>query len=205
VGRQASRHAHEATVNDVLVTAVAGAIGRHLRELGDEVAEVHALVPFNLRPLDRPLPRELGNRFGLVLLGLPVGIEDPVARLAELKRRMDAIKHGHQGVLAFGILSLMGRTPVQLEERLIDFFSAKGSMILTNVPGPRRRVSLAGTPLGGVPVWAPCSGSVGMSVSVFSYAGKVAVGFLTDAGVVPEPQPLADRFKQELLALARAA
>ena len=49
------------------------------------------------------------------------------------------------------------RTPVQLEERLIDFFSAKGSMVLTNVPGPRHRLWLAGTPLGGVLVWAPCS------------------------------------------------
>jgi diacylglycerol O-acyltransferase / wax synthase len=197
--------AHDATVNDVLVTAVAGAIGRHLREFGDDVGEVHALVPFNLRPLDQPLPRELGNRFGLVLLGLPVGIEDPVERLAEVKRWMDAIKHGHEGVFTFGILSLMGRTPVQVEERLIDFFSAKGSMVLTNVPGPRQGLSLAGTPLSGVLVWAPCSGSVGMSVSVFSYAGKVTVGFLTDAGLVPEPQQLADRFKQDLLALARAA
>ena len=136
-----------ATVNDVLVAAVTGAVGRHLREFGDDVGEVHALVPFNLRPLDQPLPRELGNRFGLVLLGLPVGIEDPVARLAEVKRRMDAIKHGHEGVFTFGILGLMGRTPVQVEERLIDFFSAKGSMVLTNVPGPRKRLSLAGTPL----------------------------------------------------------
>ena len=163
--------AHGATVNDVLVSAVTAAVGRHLREQGDGVDEVHALVPFNLRPLDQPLPRELGNRFGLVLLGLPVGIEDPQLRLAEVKRRMDAIKSSHEGAFAYGILSLIGRTPARLEERLIDFFSAKGSMVLTNVPGPRRRLSLAGTPLGGVLVWAPCSGSVGMSVSVFSYAG----------------------------------
>ena len=189
----------------MLVSAVTAAVGRHLRGFGDEFDEVHALVPFNLRPLDRPLPRELGNRFGLVLLGLPVGIEDPVERLAEVKRRMDAIKDSHEGVLTFGILGLMGRTPPQLEERLIDFFSAKGSMVLTNVPGPRKQLSLAGTPLGGVLVWAPCSGSVGMSVSVFSYAGKVTVGFLTDAGLVPDPQALADGFREELLALARAA
>jgi hypothetical protein len=78
-------------------------------------------------------------------------------------------------------------------------------LVLTNVPGPRKRLSLAGTPLGGVLVWAPCSGSVGMSVSVFSYAGNVTVGFLTDAALVPDPQPLADAFREELLALARAA
>ena len=103
--------AHGATVNDVLVAAVTAAVGRHLRDEGDEVDEVHALVPFNLRPLDRPLPRELGNRFGLVLLGLPVGIDDPPARLAEVKRRMDAIKDSHEGAFAYGILGLMGRTP----------------------------------------------------------------------------------------------
>src|SRR6478735_2300985 len=200
-----AERAHGATVNDVLVTAVTAAVGRHLRDHGDEVDEVHALVPFNLRPLDRPLPRELGNRFGLVLLGLPVGIDNPSGRLAEVKRRMDAIKDSHEGAFAYGILGLMGRTPVQLEALLIDYFTAKGSMVLTNVPGPRRRLSLAGTPLGGVLVWAPCSGSVGMSVSVFSYAGKVTVGFLTDAGLVPDPQALADAFRDEVLALARAA
>jgi WS/DGAT/MGAT family acyltransferase len=197
--------AHNATVNDVLVAAVTAAVGNHLRGQGDGVGEIHALVPFNLRPLDQPLPRELGNRFGLVLLGLPVGIDDPLARLAEVKRRMDAIKHSHEGALTYGILGFIGRTPALLEERLIDFFSAKGSMVLTNVPGPRHGLSLDGTPLAGVLVWAPCSGSVGMSVSIFSYAGKVTVGFLTDAGLVPEPQLLADAFREELLALARHA
>lgn len=161
------------------------------------------MVPFNLRPLDEPLPRELGNRFGLVLLELPVGIEDPLERTAEVKRRMDAIKHGHEGAISYGILELMGHTPAAVESRLIDYFSAKGSMVLTNVPGPRTRLSVAGTEMAGVLVWAPCSGSIGMSVSIFSYAGKVTVGFLTDAGLVPDPQSLADATRAQVLALAR--
>jgi diacylglycerol O-acyltransferase / wax synthase len=202
--KRASR-AFGATVNDVIVTAVAGAVGTHLRARGETLDELHALVPFNLRPLDEPLPAELGNRFGLVLLGLPVGIEDPVARLATVKQGMDALKSGHEGALTYAILGLMGRTPSAVEERLISYFSAKGSMVLTNVPGPRRSLSLAGTPLSGVLVWAPCSGSVGMSVSVFSYAGRVTVGFLVDAGLIPDPQSLADGFRAELLALARRA
>jgi len=48
-----------------------------------------------------------------------------------------------------------------------------------------------------------CSGDMRMTVSLFSYAGKVTVGFLTDAGVVSDPQPLADAFRAELLAPAR--
>jgi diacylglycerol O-acyltransferase len=195
----------DATVNDVLVSAVTAAVGEYLRSRGTAPADVHALVPFNLRPLDAPLPRELGNRFGLVVLSLPVGIEDPLERTLEVKRRMDAIKHGHEGAISYGILELMGRTPPMVEGRLIDYFSGKGSMVLTNVPGPRRPLSVAGTPLAGVLVWAPCSGSIAMSVSIFSYAGKVTVGFLTDAGLVPDPGVLADATRAEALALARYA
>jgi diacylglycerol O-acyltransferase / wax synthase len=192
----------DATVNDILVSAVTGAVSD---QLGGSVSDVHALVPFNLRPLDEPLPRELGNRFGLVLLELPVGIEDPVERTFEVKRRMDAIKHGHEGAISYGILELMGHTPAAVEARLIDYFTAKGSMVLTNVPGPRTRLSVAGAELAGVLVWAPCSGSIGMSVSIFSYAGKVTVGFLTDAGLIPEPQSLAAATRAHALALARYA
>jgi WS/DGAT/MGAT family acyltransferase len=189
------------TINDVLVSAVAGALAEH----EDVPDEVHALVPFNLRPLDEPLPSDLGNRFGLVLLALPVGIADPVERTREVKRRMDEIKHGHEGAITYGILEVMGHTPAFVESRLIDYFSGKGSMVLTNVPGPRRTLSFAGTPLSGVLVWAPCSGSVAMSVSIFSYAGKVTIGFLTDAGLVLEPGALADGARAEVLAIGRAA
>jgi diacylglycerol O-acyltransferase / wax synthase len=197
--------AFDATVNDVLVAAVAGAVGEHLRARGDDVAELHALVPFNLRPLDEPLPRDLGNRFGLVLLGLPVGIEDPLERLHAVQEQMSAIKSSHEGAIAYGILGIIGRTPPLVEERLVNFFSTKGTMVLTNVPGPRHPVTLAGTPVRGVLVWAPCSGGVGMSVSVFSYAGKVSVGFLVDAGLVADPHPLADAVRRDVLGLARAA
>src|SRR5207342_1811623 len=57
------RQAFGGTVNDVLVAAVSGGLGRYLAERENATDEVHAMVPFNLRPLDEPLPRELGNRF----------------------------------------------------------------------------------------------------------------------------------------------
>ena len=189
------------TVNDVLVAAVAGA----LRECLGTTEPVHALVPFNLRALDGPLPPELGNRFGLVLLELPVHVEERVERLWEARSRMDAIKATDEGAIAYGILDAMGRGPAALESRLIDYFSAKASMVLTNVIGPDAKVSLAGAPVDSVMVWAPCSGSMQMSISLFSYGGKVTVGFLTDPGVVDNPEVMADAFRAELLALARRA
>jgi WS/DGAT/MGAT family acyltransferase len=195
--------AYRVTINDVLMAALSGALRTQIVAAGAEPERLHALVPLNLRPLDEPVPEDLGNHFGLVLADLPVEIDDEIDRLWEVNRRMDAIKRSDEGAISFGILDVMGRAPTDIEARLIEYFTRKASMVVTNVPGPTRPISIAGTPVAGVLVWAPCSGDMRMTVSIFSYAGKVTVGFLTDAGIVPDPQPLADAVRAELLALAR--
>jgi diacylglycerol O-acyltransferase / wax synthase len=192
-----------ATINDVLVAALTGALHRYLHDRDTLIDELHIMVPFNLRPLDKPLPRDLGNDFGLILLALPVGLIDSSERLREIKMRMDAIKHSHEGPIAYGMLSAIGMTPPAVEDRLISFFSGKASAVVTNVPGPREQVYFAGSAVEGVLVWAPCSGSIGMTVSIFSYQGEVTVGFMADTGVVPDPQPLVAAFDAELKRLCR--
>lgn len=196
-------HATATTVNDVLVTALTGALHRHLVTRRSTVSELRAMIPFNLRPLDEPLPRELGNRFGLVYLRLPVGMRGRRRRLDEVHRRMEAIKHSPEGAVAYGILGLMGLTPPQVERRLVDVFSTKCTLVLTNVPGPRRPVYLAGTRLAGVVGWVPAGGSVGLGLSIFSYDGRVTVGVRADAGLVPDPDALIDAFMDELAQLAK--
>jgi WS/DGAT/MGAT family acyltransferase len=195
--------AYRVTVNDVLMAALAGALRERILASDGVPERLHALVPLNLRPLDEPVDADLGNRFGLVLADLPVEVPDQVDRVWEVNRSMEAIKHSDEGAISYGILDVMGRAPTDVEARLIEYFTAKASMVVTNVPGPKQPMSLAGTPVSGTLVWAPCSGDMRMTVSIFSYAGKVTVGFLTDAGIVPDPQPLADAFRAELLALAR--
>jgi diacylglycerol O-acyltransferase len=200
---KAAAHRADATVNDILVTALTGALRRYLGERHDLPTELHAMVPFNLRPLDQPVPRELGNDFGLIILALPVGIEDPRLRLREVQARMADIKTSDEGPISYGILSGVGMAPARLQSRLIDFFTGKASMVVTNVPGPSVPVYMAGAPVRGVLVWAPCSGTLGMTVSIFSYAGDVTVGFMTDRGVVPSPEPLVRAFEAELRTLCR--
>ena len=196
-------HANDATVNDVLVAAMTGALRQYLRRRESLVDEIRAFVPFNLRPLDHPLPASLGNKFGLVFLALPVGARTAAARLRQVKQRMDEIKSSPEGAIAYGMLELMGMTLAQVESAMIDLFSAKGTAVITNVPGPREPVYLAGSPVSAVAVWAPMSGSVSMSVSIFSYNGRVTVGVMADAGLVPDPQTMVDSFQGELDALAR--
>jgi diacylglycerol O-acyltransferase len=202
---RAAGRAYGATINDVLIAAVAGAMRRHLEGSGDATEDVRATVPFNLRPPDEPLPSDLGNRFGLVLLDLPVATPDPVARVRESAARMQAIKASREGAVTYGILGAMGHTPPVVESRLVDLLSSKATMVLTNVPGPRQRLALAGVPLEGILVWAPCSGAIGMSVSIFSYAGSVTVGFMVNGNLVDDPSTLVDKFEaslEEVLAVA---
>jgi hypothetical protein len=82
------------------------------------------MVPVNLRPLDEPLPPELGNRFTLVLLRLPATISDPAARLAETARRMDRIKDSPEVALTFALINALGLLPHQLGRAAVDFFDA---------------------------------------------------------------------------------
>jgi diacylglycerol O-acyltransferase len=191
------------TINDVLVAAVAGALRSYLQDRDSLPEEIRVMVPFNLRPLDQPVPCELGNDFALILLTLPVGVGDSGGRMRDVKMHMDAIKRSHEGPISFGLLSAIGMTPAQVENRLIGYFSEKASAVVTNVPGPRRPVYLAGSLVQGVLVWAPCSGNLGMTVTIFSYADEVTVGFMTDIGPVPDPQPLVDAFDRELRVLCR--
>ena len=194
-------HAHHTTVNDVLLAAVSGALRHYLQDRGGPVAEIQAMVPFNLRPLDEPVPRKLGNRFGLVFLPLPVGTSGSYRRLVEVHRRMQEIKRGRDGAVSYGLLSLTGLTPEPLERRIIDMFTAKTTAVMTNVPGPPAPVYVAGTPVRTVLFWAPTSGHMGMSVSIFSYRGEVTVGLMVDATLVPDPDHIAGRLAEELEAL----
>lgn len=200
-------HSTGNTVNDVVMAGVAGAFRSYLDRHGELVEQVTAMVPFNLRSPVEPLPATLGNRFGIVYLSLPVGTLSRRVRLRKVHESMKQIKNSHEGVVGYGLLDAMGRTPEGLEHRAIDLFAAKGTAVVTNVPGPSKPVYLAGKPISGVLVWAPCAGDVSMTISIFSYNGELTVGLMADAGLIPNPDELIADFEQELqelLALDRS-
>ncbi|QAT82672.1 Putative diacylglycerol O-acyltransferase [Corallococcus coralloides] len=193
------------TVNDVLLTAVTGALRRYLATRDAPLEDVHALVPVNLRPMDVPVPRELGNRFGVVFLRLPVHLPEPRRRLREVMKRMEHLKRSPEAVVTFGILELLGRAPAALERAVVDVMGTKASLVATNVPGPRQPVSLAGSRLRGLTFWVPQAGHVGLGVSLLSYSGQVTVGVASDASRVPDPGAIVAAFQEELDALATLA
>jgi diacylglycerol O-acyltransferase len=202
---KAAGRRRDATVNDILIAAVTGALRDYLEERGESVdtLELRAAVPVNLRPIDRGL--ELGNSFGLVFLPLPISVSERDLRVAEVKLRMDRIKASSEAIVTFGVLNAIGLVPRLLFPPAVEFFGGKASAVLTNVPGPREPLYLAGKRIANCMFWVPQSGRMGLGVSILSYTGGVMVGVAADAGLVPDPERLVANFERELKGLMMPA
>jgi len=185
------------SVNDMLLSAAAGALRAYLVDQGDPVdgVEIRAMVPVNLRrPKDMG---KLGNRFGLVALELPVGIENPLARLYATRERMEALKGSYQAPLTLSILGAVGMAPKFAQDKVLDLLASKATAVMTNVPGPQEALYLAGARLREPLFWVPQSGDIGMGVSILSYDNKVQFGLITDKKLVPDPERIVERFASE--------
>ncbi len=190
------------SINDVLLSCVAGAIGHYLRSCGDDTAgtEIRAMIPVNLRPIEDAW--QLGNHFGLVPLVLPVGLQNPIERTYAVRQRMGALKGSTQPLLAFGLLALAGLLVKPAQHALLNLFGRKTTAVMTNVPGPRDAMEICGSRVTQCMFWVPQTGSVGLGVSILSYGGGVQFGVITDTQLCPEPQRIIDAFAPEFEALA---
>jgi WS/DGAT/MGAT family acyltransferase len=189
--------AYAVSINDVLLSAAAGAIGAYLRSKGDDPSgqEIRAMVPVNLRPLDKA--HELGNRFGLVPLVLPIGIAHPGERLYAVHARMNALKGSYQPLLAFAVLALSGLVVKPMQDLITGIFAKKATAVMTNVPGPKQLLHLCRRTVNQVMFWVPQSGDIGMGLSILSYAGGVQFGLITDARMCPDPEAIVRGFAPE--------
>lgn len=190
------------SVNDVLLSSVAGAIGQYLRQRGDDVTgkEIRAMVPVNLRAMDKAY--QLGNQFGLAPLILPIGLENPVERVYEVRKRMQGLKGSMQPLLAFGLLAVAGLMVKPVQEAMLGLFSKKTTAVMTNVPGPREKLTICGSTIEESLFWVPQSGTVGLGVSILSYGGGVQFGVVSDATLCPDPQHIIDQFEPEFAKLS---
>ena len=185
------------SINDVLLACAAGAIGDYLRERGDDPAgkEIRAMVPVNLRPLEKAW--QLGNRFGLAPLVLPIGIDNPIERVYAVRARMREMKGSYQPLLAFGVLAVAGLLVKPMQDALLNLFAKKSTAVMTNVPGPALPLGLCGSTLRQMIFWVPASGDLGIGISILSYGGGVQFGMITDERLCPHPQQIIDRFAIE--------
>ncbi len=186
-----------ASVNDVLLATAAGALRDYLKSHNDETdnIELRAIVPVNLRPIDKA--SELGNQFGLIFVELPVGVDDPLERIRLVRSRMTALKGSSQPIVAFVLLSAVGLGPKILQDQISGLIGRNATAVMTNVPGPQKPLYLAGSEIDEIEFWVPQSGGIGMGLSILTYNGRVQFGLITDTRLVPDPKTIIDQFGEE--------
>jgi len=186
------------TINDVLVATLAGALGRYLDSHGDDTAglTIRAAVPVNMRQ-DGDAPLELGNRFGLVFVDLPVGIRDPLRRLCTVHASMQALKGSTQALLTLELLSVLGSLPAAVEEPAMQLLSAKASLVASNLRGPQQPLLLGGVTISQLLFWVPQAGGIGTGVSMLTYAGEVQFGVIADRHLIRDPDELVGMMETE--------
>ncbi len=184
-----------ATINDMLMGALTNALRLYLVEHDAlTVDELFTAVPVSLRKPDAPLPRTLGNRFGLVPVLLPVHYDDPVAQVASLHAQMDEIKQSQMPIVSFGLISVASLATPEVERMIHKINQDESIGVTTNVPGPRKALVLAGGNVKGAWGMGGLSGNMNLSFGIFSLAGEINFAVHSDVALTPDPERILAHF-----------
>ncbi len=186
-----------ATINDILVSMVTGALRRYLQQCNNLVGDldIRMAMPINIRPLDAAI--ELGNQFSLILASLPVHIDDPVLRIREIQRRLRDLKEAPDAIIAYTLLNALGVSSAKLAKFGATMFANKTTGVMSNVPGPKFPLYFVGTEIKDIMFWVPRIGGLGLGISIISYNGRVSLGICTDTGLVADPNSILRHFENE--------
>jgi len=191
-------HAHEATVNDVVLSAIAAALHRLLVVRGERVDEFVISVPFSARR--QASAGDLGNKSGVIPLHVP-GVGDPARRLESVAVATRAAKKAQRGASTallgpfFRLLAAAGLFRWFIDrQRLIHTF-------VSNVRGPESRLSFLGCPITSIIPLSAASGNVTVSFAVLSYAGTLTITLVADPDTCPDLSDLRDALEEEVRAL----
>jgi diacylglycerol O-acyltransferase / wax synthase len=195
------------TVNDVVLTVVAGALRHWLRSRGvrTEGIELRALVPVSIRTNDQR--HQLGNQIAAMRGPLPVYVEDPVARLAVVREAMDGLKDSKQALGAEVLAGLQGFAPptILAQASRINFSTRLFNLIVTNVPGPQFPLYLLGRELQDLFPVAFLPRDHALAIAIMSYNGGIDFGLLGDYDAMPDLDELGQDLSIALEELVVAA
>ena len=200
------KNAAGGTVNDVILAAVTGAIGRYLRERGHSTRdlELRAMVPISVRAADQR--GALGNRVSAMMATLPVWCEDPVERLRVITESMGDLKRSRQAVGASLLTDLADFAPPTIASQAARLQSRQRwfNLVVTNVPGPQFPLYLLGRRLLEIFPMVPLAKRQAVCFGIMSYDGTVNFGLTGDYDAMPDLDELAGDLEAALAELSSA-
>ena len=195
------------TVNDVVLTVVAGGLRTWLRSRGvrTEGLELRALVPVSVRAKDEH--GQLGNRIVVMRGPLPVYVEDPVARLRVVRHAMEDLKSSKQAVGADAIVGLEALAPptILAQASRLQFSTRLFNLLVTNVPGPQFPLYVLGRELEDLFPVAFLPENQSLAVAVMSYNGRMDFGLLGDYDNLTDIEDFGQALRDALAELIEAA
>jgi diacylglycerol O-acyltransferase len=176
------KNAHGGTVNDVILSIVAGGIGKYLRARGHDTEglELRAMVPVSVRADEEH--GALGNRISAMFAPLPVWCEDPVERLHVVTREMGDLKSSGQAVGAEILTKLTDFAPGTIASQAARLQPAQRffNLVVTNVPGPQFPLYVLGRKMESIFPMVPLARRQALCVGIMSYNGQVNLGLVGD-------------------------
>lgn len=195
------------TVNDVVLTVVTLALGRHLRRHGEDTTGLvlKAMVPVSVRAdIEQGA---LGNRVSNMYASLPVGIEEPLEAFRWIHDAMADLKRSGQAVGAEVITRLGDFAPATILNQAARLQSRQRffNLVVTNVPGPQYPLYLAGRRLVGLYPVVPLAQRQALGIAIMSYDGALGFGLLADYDALPDLEELTADLERSIVRLERAA
>jgi diacylglycerol O-acyltransferase len=188
---RAIRHAFGGTVNDVVLTVIAGGFRTLLESRGEDPSRhvVRSLVPVSVRTADAR--GRLDNRVSCMLADLPVEVADPVDRLRETMYRLVRVKLSGEATAGEGITALSGYLPFRpvntgLHLAFRYFPQQFLTTVTTNVPGPQMPLYSGGRRLLELFPYVPIADRMRIGIAIFSYCGRLSFGVTADRASVPD-------------------
>ncbi len=197
----------EATVNDVVLASVAGALGRYLGRRGEVTEEtvLRAMVPVSIRAdAERGA---LGNRVAAMWAPLPIGLADPSQRLLTISRSMRGLKESGQAVGAQVLTELTGFAPptIMAQAARLQARQRMFNVVVTNVPGPQFPLYMLGRELDATFPMVPLAENQALGIAIMSYNGQLNFGLNADYDAMRDLEALADDLRAAIEELAAAA
>ncbi len=181
---------HGCTLNDVWMSALAGAMGTYMRARGDptEGLELTVGMPVSMHPpvLDADIGRIAGNRFGFILVRLPVyPFAQREARLQVVHQRLLAAKRRPEALVAHALSGMAGCLPEPaLHCALASAGNSRTSTIMSNVRGPPDMLHINSLPISSLNGFLSTPPGVALGLGLGTYAGRVALSVSCDRGLL---------------------
>jgi diacylglycerol O-acyltransferase len=204
---KAIKNALGGTVNDVVLAAVAGALGRYLHHRDEPIDDLvlRAMVPVSVRAdVERGA---LGNRVAAMWAGLPIGEADPIRRLERISAEMSGVKESGQAVGAQVLTELTGFAPptIMAQAARLSARQRMFNLVVTNVPGPQFSLYMLGRRLQEMFPMVPLAANQALGIAIMSYDGQLNFGLNADYDALPDVERLAQDLSEAIAELLQAA